>query len=520
MSIFLFNTSRKRILLSLFLLLGILALGNHFITSKLAEQENSSQDLKPRSLILSDMAVSRENSSFKITWPAAEGATSYTLYRGTSDNFEDAEKLAANLKTTSFEDTNLEQDTAYSYFVQACELDSCSIFAKSLSRVLVSEPTSLKAKVYDSAIYLTWDTHPQADSYKIFRNTKDSFQDESLISTERAYNIFVDRSIEPDTSYYYFIQACNQNNCTQAKLAQNFHVKKPAKPAPVKAQALNRSQTKKPQTKLESKFPAEPISLSELFGEASQHPIIANDLQIASNDTNPFEISSPSSASAAELIDMQQIALVEDEAPALKTELVKPVAAPKPDKFYFGIGASHGTSHRGGAHTYKATYQEIDIGYGGEYLGFHGFLGYEFDPNHSIQVGLQHLWKQEQKDSICTDGTDGSTIDCNLEASIQLTSLYAMYQYQHKFNKSFGLRAGIGPSLNFMGLSVKNTKEGYRDVELEYESGTSFGFAMKLAMFYNNFELNYTHFSNFRKQEEDLGQIEMGAIGISYVLKF
>ena len=517
----LFNGKYTPVLLLLLLLLLLIAsIGFYFLPYKQPEFENPKQQLQPRALIISDMSIVREKKSFMLNWPVAEDAASYTLYRSRGSQFEDAQVLATDLTHNSFEDTTLEEDTFYSYFIQACSLEGdCYNFAQSLDRVLVSQPANFTARTKDGIVNLTWNTSSYADAYKIYRSTDEAFSSASLVSGDVATNSFEDTAAETNAPYFYFVQACNQNNCTEASMARNFHIKIAAnapRVIPVKAQDLSKEkkQVKTNPTPIETKNPAQPISLDNLYKKPSILPEITKSTQIASTDTNPeknpFARTPLSTPATANLINPQKIvaekiALVEevpespakdtgtpekDISPPVKTPaVIKPKTRSKTDtgNFYFGFGLTHGTSHREDRYSYKAAHQSIDIEYGGTYQGFHGFVGYQLAPNKSVELGLQHVWKQKQKTSICT--SEKVTVGCDLEASINLTSLYALYQYQHNFTPSFGMRAGIGPSLNFMSVSVQNTKDGHSDVDLEYESGTSFGAAMKLALFYNNFEV-------------------------------
>ncbi|MEO5378337.1 MAG: hypothetical protein H7832_11235, partial [Magnetococcus sp. DMHC-6] len=84
-------------------------------------------------------AVSADNgtstSSVPISWDPVQGATIYTIYRGSSSSSSSAIYLAES-NTTSFNDSTADPGTAYYYFVKACfkassTTTSCSSYSDS-----------------------------------------------------------------------------------------------------------------------------------------------------------------------------------------------------------------------------------------------------------------------------------------------------------------------------------------------------------------------------------------------------
>lgn len=59
-----------------------------------------------------------------VTWDPVEGATHYLVYRALSQ--EDDPSFLATVTTTSYEDTDVEEETTYWYWVRACNAHGCS----------------------------------------------------------------------------------------------------------------------------------------------------------------------------------------------------------------------------------------------------------------------------------------------------------------------------------------------------------------------------------------------------------
>ena len=163
-----------------------------------------------------NLAATRQNSNLSLSWDANSLATSYRISRNTSNDFATASLLSNSATSNSFVDTGATADTSYFYFVQACNANGCSDSSSGLNAALLNAPTNLAATRQNNNLSLTWDSNSLATSYRVLRNTSNDFASASLLNDSLTSNSFVDTGVSPDTSYFYFVEACNTNGCSDA----------------------------------------------------------------------------------------------------------------------------------------------------------------------------------------------------------------------------------------------------------------------------------------------------------------
>ena len=77
----------------------------------------------------------------RVSWTAASGATSYQVYRNTSNSTSGASQIGTPTGT-SFDDTTATPGTTYYYFVKACDSGGCTDFSTSDSGYRAVAPTN------------------------------------------------------------------------------------------------------------------------------------------------------------------------------------------------------------------------------------------------------------------------------------------------------------------------------------------------------------------------------------------
>ena len=175
-----------------------------------------------------------DGSSIVLTWDAASGADSYTVYY--DDFFDSAcsvrsggpsfcDELATNLSSTSYTHTAPAPDEHY-YWVVACNRFGCSEVESANPAQLGGSPPGVPANQryeYDgSSIVLTWDAASGADSYTVYyddffdsacsvRSGGPSFCEE--LATDLTGTTY--RHADPDArENYYWVVACNNYGCS------------------------------------------------------------------------------------------------------------------------------------------------------------------------------------------------------------------------------------------------------------------------------------------------------------------
>lgn len=146
--------------------------------------------------------------SVKITWTAATGATSYTIWRAESNDSSKATQLGT-ATTTSYTDKTGTPGKPYYYWVTATDGTRTSVFSASDTgyRALAA-PTSVAASDNTLAvgIRITWNAVDGADSYAIYRGTSSSSGSATQIGTSMG-PAYIDSEVATGTTYYYFIKA-------------------------------------------------------------------------------------------------------------------------------------------------------------------------------------------------------------------------------------------------------------------------------------------------------------------------
>ncbi len=167
----------------------------------------------PTGLAASDGTYTDE---IRITWNASTGATSYKLYWGYSSSGATM-LLAQGITGTYYDDTDVEQGTTYWYRVKASNSAGDSDYSNADSGYLKEEttPPSAPAGVaatdgtYTDKVRVSWSSSTGATSYKLYRATSNSSGAASLVSQGITGTSYDDASVQPGTTYYYWVKANN-----------------------------------------------------------------------------------------------------------------------------------------------------------------------------------------------------------------------------------------------------------------------------------------------------------------------
>ena len=162
------------------------------------------------------LQASFSQDGIQLDWQANNLATFYKVLRGETNDFATAEILDEAVASSSFVDTTAIEDTTYYYFVKACNANGCSAESEAIDATRLSQPISLQASLVESGMQISWQANSFASFYKVFRNETSDFATAEILTQNASANSFVDTTASLDTTYYYFIQACNSNGCSQA----------------------------------------------------------------------------------------------------------------------------------------------------------------------------------------------------------------------------------------------------------------------------------------------------------------
>lgn len=155
-------------------------------------------------------------------------ATVYHIYRGLENDFLKAANIANVLQDSndpviatklSLTDTNLNTDTKYYYWVQACKENFCSEESVVASNVtLIKTPINLgiSAQGFQS-IDITWDGVSNASYYNIYRSNFHSITtvSDALPYSQTQNNYYSDTDYNGTSITYYWVRACTvDDNCS------------------------------------------------------------------------------------------------------------------------------------------------------------------------------------------------------------------------------------------------------------------------------------------------------------------
>jgi len=147
-----------------------------------------------------------------LTWDAVPGVDGYRLYRGLTENSDDAD-LIASPATTSHDDVTAEPGTDYWYFVSArvATLESPRSAGEPgwRQRLPPDAPASVTASD-DSphSIRVSWTAADRAQSYRISRNPVNAFIGAVEIATTTSLS-WHDTTTAVNDPHYYFVEALN-----------------------------------------------------------------------------------------------------------------------------------------------------------------------------------------------------------------------------------------------------------------------------------------------------------------------
>jgi subtilisin family serine protease len=154
-----------------------------------------------------------------LTWIDSDYATYYQVFRNPKNSAETATQLTPDSSINTFDDTTAEPGTIFNYWVIACSVSGCSDFSVPdtgwRSYTVIPPPSGVSASdgEFNNKVQVSWYGVGGATKYKIFRNPTNSLVNAELLAepTTLFYNDF---SALNDTSYYYWVQACNLEVCS------------------------------------------------------------------------------------------------------------------------------------------------------------------------------------------------------------------------------------------------------------------------------------------------------------------
>jgi fibronectin type 3 domain-containing protein len=193
-------------------------------------------------------AAQANDSSIQLSWAPVttrmdgshyEGFVGYNLYRGTEKSRSDELPLNKEpLRTNSFKDTTVSNDTTYYYMVRSVDspalpwresLDSEEVSATPRDTTPPARPTGLTVVPGVGRAFLTWNENKEPDlaGYNVYRSTRSGKGYVKLTDKALTRTIFSDERAKQDVVYYYIITAVDKvGNESAASVEKNALIEK------------------------------------------------------------------------------------------------------------------------------------------------------------------------------------------------------------------------------------------------------------------------------------------------------
>ena len=172
----------------------------------------SSSGSTPEPAMPTGMVVTPGNSEATVTWNAVAGATSYNIYRSTSQG-QQGTKVGAS-SSTSYVDSTAVNGVTYYYDVTADNVaGEGPVSAQStgvtpvIPVVSPGAPSGLTAIAGNAQVTLNWTAVAGANSYNVYRSTNPGSQGAKVGSS--ATTAFSDPTVVNGTTYFYEVTANN-----------------------------------------------------------------------------------------------------------------------------------------------------------------------------------------------------------------------------------------------------------------------------------------------------------------------
>ena len=160
----------------------------------------------------------------QITWDTVSGASHYQVYR--ADTLLGAKMAISGWQNgTSYDDTNATLEEVYYYWVKAATSSSgdnatgfsssdtgyCTGIVFTLPPILLPPTGVLASDTLVNKVQITWDTVFGASYYQVYR-ANNFFAIKTAISGWQIGTSYLDTSVTPWTTYYYWVKAATSNS--------------------------------------------------------------------------------------------------------------------------------------------------------------------------------------------------------------------------------------------------------------------------------------------------------------------
>ncbi len=170
-----------------------------------------------------NLLVSSTEEFHLISWSRSLGTFGFNVWRGPSENFEEAELVAEALEQTYWFDTdaniNDHPSVTFHYWVESMNKAGTSSRIGPLAASQIELPAELKAYMYGENIDLSWSPAAKAESYTIWRSTSGDVENAVVVKKGIQETNWTDEDTDVENPPFYWVQAVN-SKATSGKVGR------------------------------------------------------------------------------------------------------------------------------------------------------------------------------------------------------------------------------------------------------------------------------------------------------------
>jgi MYXO-CTERM domain-containing protein len=160
----------------------------------------------------SALSAAPADGAAKLSWQSAQGASSYSVYQGTSPGGEGATPVMTGLTATQVTINGLSNGTTYYYMVQALNAGGSSLLSNEASVEPIpppAAPTGVGAAPGNAKVTLSWNAVQYAASYSVYQGTTAGGESATPVLSGVTGTSAVLSGLANGTTYYFTIKAVN-----------------------------------------------------------------------------------------------------------------------------------------------------------------------------------------------------------------------------------------------------------------------------------------------------------------------
>ena len=148
-----------------------------------------------------------------VTWSALAGAVNYEIWRNSSDSTNGAARIARNVTTLSYADTEATPGTKFWYWVRGSNAGGVGLWSDSAYGYRTfTAPSDVTATTNQTdGVKISWKGITAGVSFEIERSESESFGDPVVIATVSGKNNYTDTAAVAGHYYYYRLRAYSEN---------------------------------------------------------------------------------------------------------------------------------------------------------------------------------------------------------------------------------------------------------------------------------------------------------------------